>query len=147
MVRHCLWKSVWQLVHSSIKPGCLSRWPLCHKLKSMQCSSLAAIVPQSKSTKLCSAAAVVPQSKSTGMWSSEAPFHQDWYFRHQTNEHLSLSFWFGKTSKPAYSRCHSSHWNQHTWPNYGKSYWCDDTHSTGGFHDALETCERCSDSK
>ena len=40
---------------------------------------------------------------------------------------------------------HSSHWNQHyTRPNYWKSYWREHSHSTEGFDDSLETCERCS---
>ena len=66
--------------------------------------SAAANVSQSISTEFCSSATVVPQSKSTEMWSSAAPFDHDlWYFRHWTNEHLTLCCLLAKTCKPAHS--------------------------------------------
>ena len=111
------------------------------------CSRSAAVVPQSKPTAMWNSAAVVPQSKSTGVWSSAAPFHHDlWYFRHRKNEHFSsmLFIWKKLINQPTVEQ-HSSHWNQHyTRPNYWKSYWREHSHSTEGFDDSLETCERCS---
>ena len=95
--------------------------------------SSAAVVPQSKFTELCSSAAVVSQSKSNEMWSSAAPFdHELWYFRHLTNEHFNSMLFIRKNS-PAVAPL-SSHWNQHTRPNYWKSYWREPhTRSIKGF--------------
>ena len=124
------WKCVLLLVHASMKPGCLARRPLCYKVN---LPSWVARRP------LCN-------SKSTAIWSSVAPLYHDlWYFRHRTNEHFSSMLFIRKKliNQPIVAP-HWSHWKQHTWPNYWKSYWREHTHSTEGFDDCLETCERCS---
>ena len=120
------------LCHKVNLPSCVAWRPLCHKVNLPNCVAWWPFgVIQSKSTELCSSsAATVPQSKSTKLCSSAAPFHHDLgYFRHRTNKHLAplkslTSTYFTKLLK--------------------KLYWCEHTHSTGGFDDSLAMFERCS---
>ena len=148
-------------------PGaCINETGLFSSAAFVPQSKSTAVVPQSKFTEGCSSsAAVVPHkvnlpSCEVTQWTlcdkvslrrREARRRLffltcDIFGTGQTNI-LALCYLFGKTYKPAHSSATQNHWNQHTRPNYWKSYWREPhRHSTEGFDDSLETCEieRCS---
>ena len=135
------------LCHKVNLLSCVARRPQCHRVNLPSCEARRPLFHEVNLPR-CEARRrpLFHKVKSTEMWGSAAPLHHDlWYFRHWTNEHFSSMLFIRKNVTSPQS-CHSSHWNQYTWPNYWKSYWREPhTHSTEGFDDSFETCEieRC----
>ena len=151
MVRHCLWKMC-AIPGACIKPG-LVRLPLCHKVNLLShvarqplsghrvnLPSCVARRPLCHKVNLPSCVARQPLCHKVNLPRCEARRRHlimtcDIFGTGQTNT-LTLCYLLGKTYKPAHSSATliSSHWNQHAWPNYWKSYWREPhTHSIEGF--------------
>ena len=93
------WKWVRLLTHASMKPGCLARRLLCHKVNLPRCEAR-----RRHFIMTC-----------------------DIFGTGQTNI-LTLCYLLGKLIIQPTVALHSSHWNQHTRPNYWKGYWRKHTH-------------------
>ena len=133
------------LCHKVNLPSCVAQQPLCHKVKLPSCVAWRL----SHKVNIPSWAAQRPLCHKVNLPRCEARRHHfimtcDVFGSGQTNI-LAPCYLFRKTYKPAYSRATQvteiNSLNQIT--EKGK-YWREHTHSTGGFDDSLEMCERCS---
>ena len=143
MVRHCLWKMC-ATTGACIKPGCAARRLLCRKVNLLSCVARRPLckvnLPICEARRrhfimTCDIFGVVPHIPKV-----EIVNHS-----HFGTGHTNI------IRKNQYKPAHrTSHWNQHTRPNYWKSYWREPhTHSTEGFDGSLAMCEieRCSSSR